>query len=416
MKRQDIENSFRLKPLKFPLRDTPHLTIETNRTCNLHCRLCYNIDREFVKTLDDVKKEIDLALKKRNLQTVTLLGGEPTLHPELPEIVAYIKNKNLICQLLTNGLVFLKDEKDALLERLAASGIDRILLHIDSGQTHVHKDIEEARRALFSRLEEKKIHFSLSLTLYEEDRKQMGRIIKKYSPYRYFDGILAVLARDPLAVGERNGDLLLEYKRLRRELNLDPTAYIPSNLNDDQVSWLIYYYFINAETGKTLNLSPGLNQAFRRLYRLARGRNLFAFKISPRFQKLTGLLAGVAEVFIQPKKLPIFLRLLKNPGWTENIRFHFIIIQTAPEFNPEKKRYEMCYHCPDATIRNGKLTPVCIADLINPLDGNLNNPLFRPDLYQEAYENLGEFQEGLFQSNVWPKPGQISQVPPLSLH
>jgi hypothetical protein len=27
---------------------------------------------------------------------------------------------------------------------------------------------------------------------------------------------------------------------------------------------------------------------------------------------------------------------------------------------------EICYHCPDATIRNGVLVPVCLADWLPP--------------------------------------------------
>jgi len=56
-------------------------------------------------------------MQKRNLQTITFIGGEPTLHPDLPRIIKYIKEKKLLCQLLTNGLLFLQDAEDKLLSR-----------------------------------------------------------------------------------------------------------------------------------------------------------------------------------------------------------------------------------------------------------------------------------------------------------
>ncbi len=71
-----------LKPLKFALLDMPHATVEPNRTCNLRCRSCYNLDRRFEKPLCLVKEEIDLLIQKRNLQVITILGGEPTLYPK----------------------------------------------------------------------------------------------------------------------------------------------------------------------------------------------------------------------------------------------------------------------------------------------------------------------------------------------
>jgi len=114
-----------LRPLKISLPSIPHITIETNQTCNLHCKTCYNIYQDTIKSLDEIKSEIDLALTKRNLETITLIGGEPTLHPDLPEIIRYIRSKRLICQLLTNGIVFRKEP--SLINEYKQAGLDRIL-------------------------------------------------------------------------------------------------------------------------------------------------------------------------------------------------------------------------------------------------------------------------------------------------
>jgi len=65
------------------------------------------------------------------------------------------------------------------------------------------------------------------------------------------------------------------------------------------------------------------------------------------------------------------------------------MIRTPPHWDAEKNGYEFCYHCPDATIRNGKLTPVCIADLVNPLPGFASASIDRR-LYEDAYTHLQE--------------------------
>jgi len=36
--------------------------------------------------------------------------------------------------MLTNGVIFLEDEEDALLNSLVEAGLDKILLHVDEGQ------------------------------------------------------------------------------------------------------------------------------------------------------------------------------------------------------------------------------------------------------------------------------------------
>jgi organic radical activating enzyme len=388
MRAEQIAREIGIRPLKFTLRDTPHATIEPNRTCNIQCRSCYNLDRSHVKSLADIQHEIDRALEKRNLGVVTLLGGEPTLHPRIEDIITYIKSKKLYCQLLTNGIILLQDKGDKFLDRLISSGLDKILIHIDIGQSHVHQDIETARRILFSKLEKKKVSFSLSLTVYNEEGGRIPELAKKYSSYRYFDGILAVLARDPLPPRIQDVELEEEYCSIGRSLHIEPVAYIPSNLNDGDVHWLIYFYFINTKTGKTFSPSPVLYRIFRKAYRRIKNREPFTLTIRPVCASWLCLAAGLGEILCHPRKFPAFASLLRGSDLLKAIRFHYTAIQKPPEFNRERNRYQLCYHCPDATIRNGKLTPVCIADQINPLDGDRQS--VDEEKYRAAYAHLQE--------------------------
>ena len=118
MRIDELDAGRGLRALKFSPEETPHAAVETNRTCNIRCRCCYNLEKNYVKPLDEVKRDIDLILSQRNLQVMTVLGGEPTLHPHLVEIVGYIKSKNIFCQLLTNGIVFLTADGSRLLDAL----------------------------------------------------------------------------------------------------------------------------------------------------------------------------------------------------------------------------------------------------------------------------------------------------------
>jgi len=73
-------------------------------------------------------------------------------------------------------------------------------------------------------------------------------------------------------------------------------------------------------------------------------------------------------------------------------RLHYIAIQVPPEYDDRIHKLRFCYGCPDATIRNGMLTPVCLADLINPLNGNSGHRDVRPDWYREVYSAMGELE------------------------
>lgn len=368
MKRREAWNSASLRPLKTSAREVPHAVIESNYTCNRRCAMCYNQFRDIVKPIEQITAEVDLALKRRNLETISILGGEPTLHPRLPDIVKYVRSKNLFCQILTNGLVLLHDTSNALLDRLLDAGLNRIVLHVDCGQGIDREERERMCTALFEKFEERKLYFALSMTLYHENKGTIPDLMKRYAPYQYFDGILATVARPAdemrLPIVSLNGrpDVRDVYHSLRRDLGVEPSSYIPSSLDDEEVRWLMYFYYLNTGTLVTASLSPALSRLLRRLYRLVSGRNMFAATTRRSRFAVGFLAASVVECVMHPSRMFLFARLVRHSKFLRKLRFHYIVLQSGPQFNADKGCVEICYHCPDATIRNGKLAPVCLAD------------------------------------------------------
>jgi pyruvate-formate lyase-activating enzyme len=74
--------------------------------CNFRCSYCFNAGKEYKKvfcTLEQVKTAIrHIALANRPSYQINLMGGEPTSHPHLDEII------NLLCQYLGNRLEVLQ--------------------------------------------------------------------------------------------------------------------------------------------------------------------------------------------------------------------------------------------------------------------------------------------------------------------
>ena len=86
----------------------------TNYTCNCKCDWCYaqkmlakhsNLDLQYAKQL--VKY-----LHSKNIQTITLIGGEPTIYPHFIELIKYIKSFCIKVRIATNGKQF-KDKNFA---------------------------------------------------------------------------------------------------------------------------------------------------------------------------------------------------------------------------------------------------------------------------------------------------------------
>lgn len=113
---------------KFPI----HLDFEISSLCNLKCPMCY---RPFRESADDglmdfsvYKKGIDECVKFGLYSIRLSWRGEPTLHPQLPEMVAYAKEKGIKeVSFITNG-VKLRGE---LAEELVVAGLDYFSVSID---------------------------------------------------------------------------------------------------------------------------------------------------------------------------------------------------------------------------------------------------------------------------------------------
>ena len=71
----------------------------------------------------------------------------------LPDWYAEVNShgRGLNCHILTNGVRILEDRDGGFLAGLIRAGLDKVFVHIDSGQRHVHGDVEAARRATGSR-------------------------------------------------------------------------------------------------------------------------------------------------------------------------------------------------------------------------------------------------------------------------
>jgi hypothetical protein len=380
-----------LKPMKLPLGEIPHLVLEPTQRCNLGCRACYNQFRAPDKSLAAIRAEIDLGLAKRRLETISILGGEPTLHPDLPEIITYIKARNLYCEMLTNGLRLLEPGGNKYLDSLVAAGLDRIAFHVDCGQSHVRPDPDADCEKLLNMAESRRLWAALAITVYPEASGTISQVMRRWARFHFFDGVLLTLPRDAgrSPTAGSGPDMLTEYRAIGEDLKVEPVTYLPTSLSDDDVSWLIYFYDINVKTGETFGLSPQLNRLLRRVFRVIYGRYAFAMTTRPERVAFSFYGSVLLELLLHPGRFGRFFVLMRDARGSSDIRLHYIVLQEPPTFNAEKNAVQMCYHCPDATIRNGRLTPVCVADRISPLAGS-DQPVPDAALRTTVYSHLGE--------------------------
>jgi MoaA/NifB/PqqE/SkfB family radical SAM enzyme len=98
------------------------------RRCNLSCTYCNEYD-DFSKPvpLETMKERID-DLHRLGTTIVTISGGEPLLHPELDDLIRYIRKQGIITGMITNGYLLTAER----IKRLNKAGLDHMQISIDN--------------------------------------------------------------------------------------------------------------------------------------------------------------------------------------------------------------------------------------------------------------------------------------------
>lgn len=117
------------------------LDLNLNNACNLRCKHCFTNSPlgEHVKDILPVEKIADIADQADALGIFEwdLQGGELLLRPDvLFDVLAAIRTERFYMYLTTNGY-YLDAE---MAQRLAAAGIDRVSVSIDSMEAEVHDE------------------------------------------------------------------------------------------------------------------------------------------------------------------------------------------------------------------------------------------------------------------------------------
>lgn len=114
-----------------------YLMLGITYRCQLDCRHCctatYARDPRGELTTEELKDVIDQAAKPL---VIHFFGGEPTLRPELPELVEYAATRSIFVFFDTNGLLITRDYAS----RLKASGLEMLHVSIDSPVPERHDE------------------------------------------------------------------------------------------------------------------------------------------------------------------------------------------------------------------------------------------------------------------------------------
>ncbi|HSP55805.1 MAG TPA: radical SAM protein [Dehalococcoidia bacterium] len=118
------------------------------RRCNLSCGYCNEYDNVSEPVpVEDLKRRID-ALHRLGAANITLLGGEPLMHPDIAEIVVYAGHRSNV-SLVTNGFLL----RNSVIESLNQAGLNNLTVSVDTLNADLTRYIQKSFRSLKTRLE-----------------------------------------------------------------------------------------------------------------------------------------------------------------------------------------------------------------------------------------------------------------------
>ena len=254
-------------PLQLPWtpENVPHAILDILRGCNIRCRDCYNLQPDHVKPLAEIDAQLDALTRLRKLQSISIVGGEPTLHPDLVEIVRRVRRRGLFVELFTNGV----DLNDQLLTGLKRAGTNVIFLHIEPNQRRPDlpaeastDDLRRLRTEKAALIAAHDIEVGLAVTAYPDKPAEIEeavgfaldsphvcyllvtwwRDVSRMPPFRgdLENGMFAQIqlrpTTDPLGGSTQPG----EQPVIASGIWAEPVAFLGSNLDAKEPRWLSF--------------------------------------------------------------------------------------------------------------------------------------------------------------------------------
>jgi hypothetical protein len=378
--------------------DNPIAWLEVTDICNLHCEGCYRQRLTGHKPLDQVKEEILFFKRWRNPDNVSIAGGEPLVHPQIVDIVAFIAENGIKPIILTNAARLTPE----FLRELKQAGLAGFTLHIDSHQGRPewqgkneaeHNELRQHYAGMIAA--ERGLIAVFNSTVYPSTFHEIPAVVRwgranidkvhglVFITYRILDTDIRVgvdgsgetVDASQLSYSTRSFDEEFvtgpDVYRLIKDScpEYEPSGYLGGTVRHDSYKWLI---------GAMVGSKNGLyGSVGARTMQLAQaGHHLFcgtylAYMPHMKATPLLFLMAPWDRAVRQVAKNRLS-DVLRHPGRLfSRVRVQTIGIIQAPDAQPNGQ-VDMCDSCPDMTVWNGTLINSCRMDEYRLFGGMLS--------------------------------------------
>lgn len=374
--------------LPWSMNDNPIAWLEVTDICNIQCEGCYRQYMTGHKSLEELKEEVLFFKRWRNPDNFSIAGGEPLIHPQITELVAFIKEQKIKPIILTNAVALKPD----LLRELKKAGLAGFTIHIDSHQARPHWkgkteiELNELRQEYADMIHaERDLYVIFNSTVYPSTYNEIPDIVNwGQANIDRVHGLVFItyrtattdtnIALNPM---EREVDLSkLSYVRESfsekfvtapevyskiKEVcpEYEPSGYLGGTIRHDSYKWLIASLIgsKNKVYGSIGKRTMELGQTFHHLFT----GTYLAYLSQSRIGGKVFLLSIFDKAVRQAWKNRI-KDYLRHPNHLfRGVYLQSIGIIQAPDVM-EDGRCDMCDSCPDITIFEGKFINSCRMD------------------------------------------------------
>ena len=376
--------------LPWTLTDNILSWLEPTKRCNLYCEGCYSKnDPKSDKSFEQVRADMDAFVSQRTVDSISIAGGDPLVHPRIVDIVRMIHDEYGLKPVLNTNALALTPE---LTRQLRDAGAYGFTFHIDSSQRRPHwKDKNElelcelrlhyARQvaevggmcvAFNSTVFPHTVHYVPELVKWAEEHIDIvhGMVFilfrtSRMEEHQYFANGKPVDTGKLVYYGqERNprplwAQEVVEIIQEKADPAFMPAAYLGGTKDPNSFKWLL--------TGRVGHPGKVLGYVGPKTMEIIQTTNHFINKRYLAYVRPEGLRQGRRLVLgLSPfdKKLRSMIPKVLRQPWKRQHFQSILIIQ--PVDWTEHHEANMCDGCPDMTVHNGKLVWSCrLEEMLN---------------------------------------------------
>jgi MoaA/NifB/PqqE/SkfB family radical SAM enzyme len=373
--------------MPWSLTDNPIGWLEVTDVCNINCKGCYRSQLAGHRELAELKAEIRMFRELRNCDGISIAGGEPLLHPQLPEVVAHIRKCGMKAVLLSNTLAL----DHAALVELKQAGLEYLTLHVDQWQTRKgwtgknELQLLDLRQEITDRVAEVGgYHLTFGCTVYNENlpyvtaiadwaRRNAGQVdglvfitfrgvptlkdINYVAPDKTVDDVAKSISYTTDDVSEIQISSNDVWHKLQEQ---DPAfhsgAYLGGTVRHSSFKWLVTARAVSRN--RTYGYAgPRVMEAIQHLHHDVKG-TYPAYMPKSRLGPLL-FAAGIIDPHLRRGGLAYLGDVLRNPlRLLDPVHVQSIVIVQAPDLLADGS-CDMCDSCPDMTFYKGELVRSC---------------------------------------------------------